>query len=271
MTRKAGLRELLVLMTAMITSGMLLSARAEEAIKHYILINLKPGADQLALDRWYMTYHAPQVRRAMKAWQRNYVSFRSYLPPQMALERYPLQFGRMTEIHFDSYESFQQTRVRNLYGELSSYTPPPGGWRGNTLYTTETATIPVNPTRMPVTLPTPPKETPYLRWIIVFDYPDGVTPEEGDHWWAEVREPALAKLPGLKRLAFYTSASARSPDRRVAELWFEDVAAWQTALLSGNKMPYAAPPWGEPFEAAAMMMIGENPDVDFIHDDRVIP
>src|SRR5262245_30559253 len=54
------------------------------AVKHYIPIRLKPGMDQLVLDRWYMTYHAPQTRRAYKAWQRNYVSFRSYLPPAEA-------------------------------------------------------------------------------------------------------------------------------------------------------------------------------------------
>jgi hypothetical protein len=41
-------------------------AFATGAIKHYILIELLPGADQLALDRWYMTFHAPQVRRPIR-------------------------------------------------------------------------------------------------------------------------------------------------------------------------------------------------------------
>jgi hypothetical protein len=49
-------------------------AFAVGAMKHYILVDLKPGTDQLLLDRWYMTFHAPQVRRAYKAWQRNYIS-----------------------------------------------------------------------------------------------------------------------------------------------------------------------------------------------------
>ena len=44
------------------------AAPGDVAIKHYIPVRLKPGMDQLALDRWYMTYHAPQVRRAFKAW-----------------------------------------------------------------------------------------------------------------------------------------------------------------------------------------------------------
>ena len=269
MKKDMAIRAPLSFITLLMTSG-LSPARAQDAIKHYILIDLKPGADQLALDRWYLTYHAPQVRRAVKAWQRNYVSFRSYLPSEEAKARYPLQYGRMTEIQFDSLEAFRKTRVNSLYGDLSSYTPPPGGWRDNDLYTTVTATIHVNPDRLPVTTPTPPKETPYLRWIIVFDYPDEVSAEEGDAWWEEKREAELGKLPGLKRLGFYQSVSPLTPKRRVAELWFDDMAAWQAAMLD-DRQPYTAPAWGEPFERAAIMMIGENPDMDFIHDDRVIP
>lgn len=68
-------------------------AFAVGAMKHYILVDLKPGVDQLTLDRWYMTFHAPQVRRAFKAWQRNYVSFRSYLPADEARRVYPFSMA----------------------------------------------------------------------------------------------------------------------------------------------------------------------------------
>lgn len=75
--------------------------------KHYIIIDLKPGMDMLALDRWYMTFHAPQVRRAFKAWQRNYVSYRSYAVTEEARKLGVLN-GRMTEIQFDSLADFRE-------------------------------------------------------------------------------------------------------------------------------------------------------------------
>lgn len=83
-------------------------AFAVGAIKHYIIIDLKPGMDMLALDRWYMTFHAPQVRRAFKAWQRNYVSYRSYAVTEEARKLGVLN-GRMTEIQFDSLEDFRES------------------------------------------------------------------------------------------------------------------------------------------------------------------
>ncbi len=245
-------------------------ARAEGAVKHYILIDLKPEADQLALDRWYLAHHGPENRRAVKAWQRNYLSYRSYLPSEKALAAYPLQYGRLTEIHFDSVTDFREARANSLYGELTSYTPPPGGWRENALFITTTITIPVNPDELLMSSPTPPKETPYLRWMIVFDYPASVNAKTGDDWWMQTRAEELKNAPGLRRFAFYRSVSDVTPNRRAAELWFDDLSAWETAFTqSGRRLTPA--PWGEPFDAAAMMFVGENPDIDFIHDKRVIP
>jgi hypothetical protein len=250
-------------------AGKAAAAPAETAIKHYILIRLKPGMDQLALDRWYMTYHAPQVRRAYKAWQRSYVSFRSYLPSAEAAARYAIWNGRMTEIQFDSIEHFRATRPNNVYGELQSFTPPPGGWVGNTLFETQTATIPVNPDRLYVSRDTPPKEAPYLRWIVFYKPPAGVDLARWDEWY-EGHAKELASRPGLKRFASYKSV-ADQPYPRVGEFWFDDYAAWARAFLPGDG--FASPPWrgAFPFAETASMFIGENPDVDFINDKRAIP
>jgi len=259
---------------AAVTAGTALAGRAaaapgETAIKHYILIRLKPGMDQLALDRWYMTFHAPQVRRAYKAWQRTYTSFRSYLPPAEAAQRYALWYGRMTEIQFDSIDDFRATRPNNVYGELPSFTPPPGGWAGNTLFETQTATIPVNPDWLHLSLATPPKETPYLRWIVFYKLPDGVEAAEWDRWY-EGHAKELAARPGLKRFASYSSV-ADQPYPRVAEFWFDDYAAWARAFLPGDG--FTAPSWSRtfPFAETISMFIGENPDLDFINDKRSIP
>jgi len=245
-------------------------ALAVGAMKHYILVDLKPGADQLVLDRWYMTFHAPQVRRAYKAWQRNYVSYRSYLPPDEAKAAYPLRYGRMTEIQFDSLADFQETRPNNIYGGLNSFTPPPGGWASPPFDST-TASIPVNPQTVFVSLDTAPKETPYLRWIVFFRYPKGVTLEQGDAWYADVHAKETAKLPGVKRYVLYKALSERAEYPRVAELWFDDYAAWKKAFLP---VPNFTPPaWGGKglFVDAISMFVGENPDVDFINDKRSIP
>ena len=103
-------RRTALMLTAGAAAALATPAWAMGAIKHYILVDLKPGVDQLVLDRWYMTFHAPQVRRAFKSWQRNYMSFRSYLPPEEAKKAYPLLYGRMTEIHFDSLDDFRESR-----------------------------------------------------------------------------------------------------------------------------------------------------------------
>ncbi|MFA5964907.1 MAG: hypothetical protein WC804_12885 [Sphingomonas sp.] len=249
-----------------------LAAEGGGAIKHYILIELLPGADQLELDRWYMTFHAPQVRRAFQAWQRDYLSFRSYLPPEPAVKRYRVEFGRMTEIHFASLDAFRESRRNSLYGELSSFTPPPGGWARNRIFRTVTATIPVNPDTLYLSQPTPPKEEPYFRWIAFLRYPAGVSLADGDAWFDSIHAREVSKLPGLRRFGFYKTVSERAEYARVMELWFDDYAAWQAAFL--NPEPHFTPPvWAKtyPFFETASMFVGENPDIDFIHDDRVIP
>lgn len=247
------------------------AAPGDVAIKHYIPVRLKPGMDQLALDRWYMTYHAPQVRRAFKAWQRNYISFRSYLPPAEATARYPIWYGRMTEIQFNSIDDFRATRPNNIYGALQSYTPPPGGWANNTLFDTETSTVPVNPNELHLSLDTPPKEMPYLRWIVFYKLPAGVSAEAWDRWFKDVHAKELVKAPGLKRFGSYKTVADQTYPR-VAEFWFDDYTAWRKAFLDPSPK-FTAPAWGGafPFSETISMFVGENPDVDFINDDRVIP
>jgi hypothetical protein len=247
-----------------------LPAGVHQAIKHYIIIELKPGVDQLELDRWYMTFHSKEVRRAFKAWQRNYVSFRSYLPPAEAVARYSVKYGRMTEIQFNDIADFRASRPNNIYGgALDSFTPPPGGW-ANPSYISTTATIPVNANNLWLSKATPPKQNPYLRWVIFHKPAAGVTLAQWDKWYKETLAPELAKLSGLKRFASYeTVADQEYP--RVSEFWFDDYAGWKAAFLPAPRLP--VPAWGGqfPFSDTLSMFIGENPDVDFINDDRVIP
>ena len=99
-----------------------------------------------------------------------------------------------------------------------------------------------------------------------------MTAPDGDAWVEGTLGAQLAALPGLRRLAWYKVLTERGPYTRVAEFWFEDYAAWRAAFLKPAK-PLSAAPWGGafPFAGAKSMFIGERPDIDFIHDERVIP
>ena len=265
-------RTALALTVAAAGSAIAGPADAVGAVKHYIIIELLNGADQLWLERWYVTFHAREVRRAFKAWQRNYVSFRSYLPPAEAVQRYRVANGRMTEIHFDSLADYRETRPNNVYGELSSYIAPPGGWTGERrIYESTTATVPVNPQHLFLSRPTPHKENPYLRWLVFYRYPPGVTAQAGDQWYRTVHAKELAALPGLKRFGLYETVTERAEFPRVAEFWFDDYAAWRAAFIPGPRT--TPPPWGGtfPYVETLSMFIGENPDIDFVNDRRSVP
>jgi hypothetical protein len=211
------------------------------------------------------------VRRAFKAWQRNYVSFRSYLPPTEATKRYTIWYGRMTEIQFNSIDDFRASRPNNIYGSLQSFTPPPGGWANNTVFDTETSTVPVNANDLYLSLDTPPKELPYLRWIVFHKVPKGATADQWDAWYKDVHSKELMKVPGLKRYAGYKTVADQAYPR-VSEFWFDDYPSWRKAFLEPEPK-FKAPPWGGqfPFGDYISIFIGENPDVDFINDKRVIP
>lgn len=257
---------------------------AAEAVKFYIMIDVPDPTDQLALDRWYMTYHAPQMHRAMKAWQRTYVSYRSYGVPVEADRYGSVWRGRLTEIQYDRLDDFYEGRRNNPYLDL--LTPPPGGWR-DAFFRTETITVPVNPQEnylesavsgatnrswIERNAATPPKETPYLRWILFLRPPASVDAEAAERWFFDTHVKEVAKLPGLRRYVGYRSVGREGRYSRVVELWFDDYAAWRKAFID-QAPAFTAPAWGStfPFMESVSTFVGENPDVDFINDRRVVP
>lgn len=248
---------------------------ADPAMKLCAMIEVSPSSDMLVLDRFYITYHSREVFRALKAWQRNYVSFRSYLPPPEARDTYGVKYGRLTEIQYDNIGEYSEGRANNIYGgSLNSYTSPPGGWAGDQkIFQSWRLLTSVNPQDMFLSLDTPSKPTPYIRWLVYFRYPKGISLEAGDAWYRGVHAKELAKLPGLKRFGMY-QALAVSEARdypRAAELWFDDYAAWRRAFLPRPGL--TPPPWGGsfPFVESISMFIGENPDIDFVRDRPSIP
>ncbi|MGV7121474.1 hypothetical protein ACVENA_12120 [Sphingopyxis sp. 550A] len=256
-----------------------------KAVKIYIMIDVPDLTNLGALDRWYMTYHSQQMHRAMRAWQKNYLSYRSYIVPDDVARRYHVWRGRMTEIYYDSLGDFAEGRKNNPLVDMLD--PPPGGWADRSFARSQPVIVPVNPQQVYLQGRVPPKETPYFRWVIYFRYPAGVSEAEGDKWLLGTHVPEMAKVPGLRRYFGYrtledpadpaTAAEKLAPDNRprygrVEELWFDDYKAWCKAFVD-TPPAFTKPGWGGefPYVDYISTFIGENPDVDFLNDKRVIP
>ncbi|HEX3366838.1 hypothetical protein [Phenylobacterium sp.] len=282
--RSAGLAKASAALACVGALAAAVPAAATGAFKFYIMVDLLNGADQLVMDRWYMTYHAQQMHRSMRAWQRNYISFRSYNTPPEA-DIYPIWHGRLSEIDYDSYADFQEGRANNPF--LDILTAPPGGWqRGaailnaaegaitpTAIFRSEPAAVPINPQEVYLQGATPAKETPYFRWVVFFRYPKGVSQADGDKWFLGTHVKEVAKLPGLRRYIGYRVIDTESKYPRVEELWFDDYKAWRKVFI-GTQPAFTKPPWGGtrfPFADAISTFVGENPDIDFMNDKRVIP
>jgi hypothetical protein len=238
---------------------------ADPKIKHYIMIDMLDGYDRLWLDRWYMTYHAPERRQVVRNYQRHYLSYATYdIVDDLAwLNRI---YGRMTEIHFDSMDDFRASRVNN--GVNGFHTPTPGGER---IFVTTTATIPTNPTEVFIGGYPRPIDHPYFRWIVFMNYPDGVARAEVEEWYLQTHARELQNLDGLLRFVSYQPVSGGGVDR-VSELWFQTMQEWKSAVLD-SPPTFTAPAWSDsfPFMEIQSAFIGERPDVDFMNDHRVIP
>jgi hypothetical protein len=109
-----------------------------------------------------------------------------------------------------------------------------------------------------------------MRWIVFHNLPANVNAEQLDAWYSENAKEAM-KVPGLKRYASYRTVADQAYPR-VAEFWFDDYPAWRKAFLDPAPK-FKAPAWGGqfPYSETISIFIGENPDVDFINDKRVIP
>ncbi|MBI1760737.1 MAG: hypothetical protein HYR56_04800 [Acidobacteria bacterium] len=238
-------------------------------IRHYIMIDLLNGADLLLLDRWYITYHAPETLQRTQSRQTRYATFRTYaLPPEEAKAMNMWQ-GRLTEIGFASLADFNKGWV-NIEEERKKITLPKGELRGG--FRNETVTIPLKPNEVFVEQPTPAKDNPYFRWIFFYAYPDGVSETVGEQWFHAVLAKELAARAGVKRFVTYRSVRSTGKWNRVAELWFDSRNEWKKAVYDARGA-FTKPAWGGefPFLKFQSTFIGENPDLDFLTGKQAIP
>ena len=105
------------------------------------MIDQLNGTHLLLLDRWYITYHAPETLQRTQRRQTKYVTFRTYALPPEAAKAMNMWQGRMTEIGFASLADFNKGWV-NIEEERKKITLPKGELRGGSR--NETVTIPLN-------------------------------------------------------------------------------------------------------------------------------
>lgn len=236
-------------------------------IKHCFVF--QPQMNWVETDRYYFRFHSKEVVRAFGPWLRRYETYRAYDAPREA-DSFGVRRGRMTELWYSSVDDFIEAKPLER-----AYTLPPGGW--DPFFGTDGAVtiVPAMPTEDFLGKEPTPEERPFIRWYQVIAYPDGVSVDEADHWYAEVHGKEAARQPGLLR--FVSHRTLRNPPfptpwARVSELWYEDFSAWRNAVI--NSPPhYTAPRWGGsyPFVKMVSTFVPFKPEVDFLRDSPLIP
>lgn len=259
------MKSLLIGLTALVAAAA--PARAQDGpIQHFIMVEMQNGADVLALDRWYITHHAPETLARTGGAQTRYVSFRTYaVSPQEAAE-WKMVTGRLTEIGFASVADFRRGVTPEALAANRPTPPDPSvadGW------TTQTVTV-----RLPGDAvkaePAPEKATPYARWVAFVRAPDAAPPAEADLWVRRDFAGGLAAA-GSRQVTVYRPAIPRGYTHVVVAL-FDDPKAWR-AGMAAFRAALKPGPWGGGLDSLGMrsILVGERPDLDFKTDRRVIP
>lgn len=138
------------------------------------------GVDSMEADRWHFRFHSKECVRFFGPWLRRYESYRALEPPPEA-EPFGVRRGRMTELWYDSVESFVEAKPFNRPFTPGSFTraaeDPPAA----------AALVPTMPTEDFLGKEPTPEERSILRWVCLFRYPEGVSVEDGEKWYLGVQ------------------------------------------------------------------------------------
>lgn len=230
----------------------------EQPIQHFVMVEVD-GVDLLAVDRWYITYHAPETLARAENRQTRYVSFRTYEVTPEEVARLNLVHGRLTEIGFPSVAAFRAGVTPEAMAAHPPTMPDPAVAQA---VKTQTVTVKLPP----VTVKdgeTPEKPVPYVRWVAFIRAPEGTADAEA---WTRSYAAALAEAPQSRRVQLYAAAIPRGFSH-VVVAWYDDVAGWRAAMASFT----AKFSTGTPATTMRSMLVGERPDLDFRTDKRVTP
>lgn len=248
-------------------------------IKEVVIGLFHTASSSVMADRYYLRHHGPDVVRISGPWLRRYESYKTYPPPQEAIEHFGARGGRYAELWFDNADEYRG-RPKLIIASLTPKEITQG--RDQTVIV-----VPALPTEEFLVKHIDPEKTPILRWVCGIRYPAGVSPEEGENWYLEVHSQEVIRQPTL--LGFYSYRALREsfpspvpPDSRpvveerpwirVSELWYKNFADWRRAVIE-SPPKYTPPPWdgAYPFVDMASNFIDLKPDVDFLRGNYTIP
>ena len=238
-------------------------------IKH-VFIGFLNGADEILGDRWYLRYHYREVVRFVGPWLRRYETFKAYAPPPEA-EGLGLVKGRVTELWYASVDYFIEAKPNGrsyTYPDWMAALPPEAIVAGVSM-------VPAMPTEDFLGKEPTPEARTILRWYRLIKYPEGVSGDEGEDWYLNVHAQEVREQPGLLRYVSHRvleNPPIATPWHWLEELWYEDFASWQNAVIDSPPL-YTPPPWkkGPPFMDSVSSFITYKPDIDFLKDTPLIP
>ena len=71
-----------------------------------------------------------------------------------------------------------------------------------------------------------------FKAIILLTRAQGSTPGDFRSWWLDRHAPLARQLPGVRRIVFNVVESDDAPCDGIAELWFDDRAAFDAAYAT---------------------------------------
>jgi len=233
-----------------------------------VAIGFLDGVDPVEADRWYFRYHSKECVRFFGPWLRRYESYRAFQPPTDAQE-YGVKQGRLTELWYDSVDSYIEAKPYNWPFTKSAFT------RVTPTSPTAGALVPAMPTEDFLGKAPAPEERPIVRWVYALKYPATVSESQGEKWYLDTHCPEVAKHPGiLKFVSHKAIEESPMPSKwlRISEIWFEDTISWRKAILDPAN-EFTRPPWHAqpPFFEITSIFVGYKPDVDFLKDNPTIP
>jgi hypothetical protein len=241
-------------------------------IKTIVLHHLLDTDDLPAAERWFYRHHIPEVLRTRPL---SYVSYRA-VPAPAGAEAYGCMNYKVHEkIGFEEAGSL---------GFLSM-TPEVVPLR------VIMVNVPLMPTQDFMGSASALGDSTILRWLTIFRYPVGVSPDEGDEWYVNVHAKEVTQQSGLTRFFSYRvlpggaavkegvstflhpRSTVSSGWHRVSEQWYENGRRWRESVIDSPPR-YTAPAWAnyasypffQPWSDFAGIFILERPSNDWLRE-----
>ncbi len=256
-------------------------------LRSYLLVNLIDPDEYLPeMERWLYRDHAPDTLSQLAPILDRYVTYRA-VPEPKGSSKFCVYNWRMTEHWWKEIPFHGVMEHGSALSEIwaKNYHKAVGLPQGEAARTAKWEA------KAPAFIFVTPRinndfkgngltlnDGPFLRWVTVFKYPEGVSVQEGDDWYLNIHAKEVAEQPELKRFFSFSAIEPSSmvgPFKRVSELWYANGNAWRKAVVESNRK-YTQPAWAkydqypflEPGVDFVSIFLLERPECDFLRDYR---